>query len=712
MKKNNLPSHQNTLQHKTHQHKSSWCEGLHTLFNPQSIAIAGASNKKGKIGTILAENILKLGYASGLVYLVNPAYKILKMRRCHASLSKIKKKIDVAVVCVPAKLVLDVVQDGAENVKNFVIISSGFSEIGEEGAQREQKLLNLAKKYNLNILGPNCLGFIVPGLKLNASFAGGMPEAGNIAFISQSGALAVALMDKAKEEHLGFSNIVSIGNQMQLGEVELLEYLAEDRETKVIGMYLEGIKDGARFLEKARKISIKKPIVILKAGKTAKSQQAISSHTGALAGSDEIINTAFESAGIIRADDLDNFFDLLKLISFIDAPKNNAVAVITNAGGAGVLATDAFRGKEIILAEFDKKTKEELQKCLPSESSVQNPVDLLGDSREDRYTEVLKILNKKNAGSIICLLTPQEQTPVEKIGEMIIAAEKTSEVPILAVFIGGERTKKSVLHLKRNNIPNFSDPESAVRALDQYYKWSIFRKTEVTENERRDLPERKNKIAKIISEARAQKRKALLFGESAQVMEEYGIKCAQFYEILPSAGTPEEVDYPVALKVDSDKVLHKSDKQALILGIKDKAGLNLAIEKLRDNFPKERFIVQPMQEKNTEIILGIKKDQIFGPVIVYGLGGIYTEIFKMVDFLIPPMGKDRIRENILKGKLGFLFEGARGQTAYDINEFSEIVAALMDFSSENEQIKEFDINPMFIYNDGRKACAIDVKIII
>ena len=683
---------------------------LQSLFAPKSIAIVGASNKKGKIGTIIAENILKLGY-DGKAYMVNPSYKFLKMKFCYPTLSKIKDKVDVAIVCVPAKFVFDVVKDGAKNVKNFVIISAGFSEMGTEGAKREQELLNLAKKHNLNILGPNCLGFIVPELKLNASFAGGMPELGNIAFISQSGALAVALMDKAKEENLGFSNIISVGNQMQLGEIELLEYLAEDKETKVIGMYLEGIKDGIKFLEKAKEISRKKPIVILKAGKTEKSQQAISSHTGALAGSDEIIDVAFESAGIIRADDLDNFFDLLKLISFTDVPKNNASAVITNAGGAGVLTTDAFKNKEITLAEFDEKTKAELRKNLPDESSVQNPIDLLGDAKEDRYENILNILSKKNVGSVICLLTPQEQTPVEKISETIITAKKVNSIPMLAVFIGGEKTRKAILYLEKNNVPNFSNPENAVHALDQYYKWDVFKKNKAETNIAAISSERKNQVAEIIFKAQAQKRKALLFSESAQIMEKYGIKCSEFWEILPLASAPENISYPVALKVDSDKILHKSDKQALILNIKDKDGLDSAVKKLQNNFPGEQLIVQPMEEKQTEIILGIKRDPIFGPVIVYGLGGIYTEIFKMVDFLIPPMSEDAIKKNLLKGKLGFLFNGARGQANYDDSEFSKILTALMAFSLENEQLREFDINPMLIYNDGRKACAIDVKII-
>ena len=685
-----------------------------TFFNPQSIAIVGASNKKGKIGTIVAENILKLGYR-GKTYLVNPAYKILKMKICYSSLSAIGKPVDTAIVCVPAKFVVDVVKDGAKNVKNFVIISSGFSEIGKNGAKLEKQLLEIAQKHKLNILGPNCLGFITPGPKINASFAGGMPEKGNIAFVSQSGALAVALMDKAKEEHLKFSNIISVGNKMQLDESELLTYLANDKETKVIGMYLEGIKNGAKFLETAKKVSFKKPIVVLKAGKTAKAQKAISSHTGALAGSDDIMNVAFESAGVIRANDLDEFFNLLEIISFTDAPRNNEVAAITNAGGAGVLTADSFKGKAMVLSEFDEKTKNMLKEKLPAESSVENPVDLMGDAMEDRYENILKLLNEKDCGSTICILTPQQQTPVEEIAKTIIRLRKTSGSEIVAVFIGGERTKNSVLSLKQNNIPNFSDPGKAVNALEKYYKWDVFRKKKNKIAEQKFLPQRAAQITKIIANAQRQNRRALLFSEAAEVMKQYGIDCVESYAITTEMKDVSEIkNYPVVLKVDSDKILHKSDRLALILNIEGKDALSAAIKKLQENFPGEQLLVQEqlsVQGGQTEIILGIKKDEIFGPIIVYGLGGIYTEVFKMVDFLIPPMNMDELKESISGGKIGFLFSGARGQAAYNLDEFAKIILGLMEFALENSQVKEFDINPIFIYNYNRKACAVDVKLI-
>jgi acetyltransferase len=685
---------------------------LENLFSPKSIAIIGASTKKGKIGTVLVENITKLGY-KGSVYFVNPSYNFLKLKRCYHELSDIKKEVDVAIVAVPAKFVAEVIAKSKDRVKNFVVISAGFSETGGAGIKREKELALLSHKYDVNILGPNCLGYIVPGLKLNASFAGGMPKAGNIAFVSQSGALAVALMDKAEGEHIGFSQIVSVGNKMQIDESALLEYLASDKETKVIGMYLEGIKDGQRFIKIARKVSKIKPIVILKAGKTEKAQKAISSHTGALAGSDDIIDVAFEKAGVIRANDLGEFFDLLTLISFVDAPKNEKVAVITNAGGAGVLTTDAFKNKEVVLVDFAKKIKNQMKAVLPAEGSVENPIDLLGDAQEDRYQSVLDILSKQKLGSIVSILTPQQQTPVEKITQVIVTNKRSTDSAMLTVFIGGGRTEKSVDELKKNAIPNFPNPDSAILALNKYYRWNIYKKEKLQSVEKLNSPLRHKQVQKMISAARAQKRGALYFSEAALAMSKYDINAVEYYEIGgESSDVPLVNFYPVVIKVDSDKVLHKSDKEALLLNIQNELELKTAIEKLRINFPTERLLIQPMQNKQIEIILGIKQDSIFGPVIVYGLGGIYTEIFKMINFLIPPMSREAITDQIMKSKIGFLFLGARGQKKYDIHEFVNIIEGLMAFAIENKNILEFDINPLFLYNDGRRACSVDIKIII
>lgn len=683
---------------------------LEKLFNPQSVAIVGATDEDGKVGTAVCNNIFNLGY-KGEIFLVNPKHEKLFKKDCYPNLEAIQKSIDLAIIVIPAKFVPEVIKNASDKVKNFVIISAGFSETSEEGKKLEQEIMEIAKEKNLNILGPNCLGFIVPKIKLNASFGGGMPKPGNISFVSQSGALISAVLDISKSENFGFSNIISIGNKMQIDESILFEYLEQDPETKVVGMYLEGIKDGKKFRELAEKISRSKPVVILKAGKTEKSQKAISSHTGALAGSEEITKALFKKTGIIEASNFSEFLNLVKLISLSNASSDKKFAVITNAGGPGVLTTDNFSGKKIEIAEISEKTKEKLREFLPRESSVENPIDLLGDAQEDRYEKTLETIDEENLGGIICVLTPQENTPEEKIAKKIIEFKNKTQKIIVAIFLGGEKIKESVIILKKSGIPTFFFPEEAINSLDRYHQWEERKnKIEIKRPETEKNSERIQKTMEIVKQAQTENRTALYFRESAKIMELYGIKTVNFQEINTSEAL--EIDFPMVMKVDSDKVLHKTDKQGLILNIKNEDEFREAYQKMSDNFPKEKIIIQPMQEIKTELILGIKKDETVGPVIVFGLGGIYTEIFKMVDFLIPPTSPQEIREIIMESPIRFLFQESRGQNAYNLQEICDILFKLSLLAQEIEEIKEFDINPLLIYNNNQEAIAVDVKIII
>ncbi|MFH0969110.1 MAG: acetate--CoA ligase family protein [Patescibacteria group bacterium] len=699
---------------------------LEKLFNPQSIAIVGATDEEGKVGTAIVNNLLNLGY-EGKVFLVNPKHEKLSGQDCYPNLEAIKEQVDLAIIAIPAKFVLEVVKNASNKVhphtkdlslnhfgvgaRNFVIISAGFSEIGEEGENREEELLEIAKAKDLNILGPNCLGFIIPRLKLNASFAGGMPKAGNISLISQSGAIISALLDIASQDNVGFSNIISVGNKMDIGENDLLEYLEKDPETKIIGMYLEGIKDGVKFKEIAKKVSKSKPVVVLKAGKTEKSLKAISLHTGALAGSQEIIKALFKKTGIIEIETLEDFFDIVKLISLTDAPLNEKTVVITNAGGPGVLATDAFRGKEIKLAEINEETKNKLRKFLPQESSLENPIDLLGDAGEERYEKTLEEIGKEDAGSIITILTPQENTPSEKIAKKIAEFKNKTKKTIVAAFLGGKKIEKSVEYLKESEIPNYIFPDDAINALDKYYEWEINRnKVEISKNPVELDSDRIVKTGDIIKRAKSEGRSALYFRETKEIMDIYEISTVEFQEI----NTEKElgIDFPMVMKVDSDKVLHKTDREGVILNIKNEDDFRKAYQKMAENFPKENIIIQPMKEIKTELILGIKKDETAGPAVMFGLGGIYTEVFKMVDFILPPASLNEIKNIILKSPIRFLFQGNRGQNPYNLEEISEILLKLSMLAGEIGGIKEFDINPMLIYNDNNPAIAVDVKIII
>lgn len=680
---------------------------LSKFFNPKSIAVIGASAEKGKVGNTISKNILNLGY-KGKVFLVNPKRKKILGCKCYGDILEIKEKIDLAIVVIPAKFVNEAIKKSADKIKNFVVISAGFSEVGEEGKKREEELQKIADDKNLNILGPNCLGFIDPKLKLNASFASGMPAEGNICLISQSGALAVAFLDIAQKEKLGFSHVISVGNKMQLDESDLLEHFVKDRNVKVIGMYLEGIKNGKEFIARAQKISKIKPIVILKAGKTEKAQAAIFSHTGALAGSDEIMQEAFARAGIIKAENLENFFTLLSFFSLANFFKEDQVAIVTNAGGPGVLATDAFYKKEIKLAEIEQKTRDNLKKFLPTESSLQNPIDLLGDAQEDRYEKTLNEIKKqKSIGAIISILTPQGQTPVDKIAEKLVTFKKNNKnIQILGSFVGGKKVEKAIDLLKKNNIPSFSFPEQAVGALEKYLKWKKF---EVISGAKFLADERRIKlVAEIIQKAKEEGRGALYFQEASKMARAYQIKTVEHWAGLSG----EKIEFPVVVKIDSDKILHKTDRNALVLGIKNQVELGKTLREMKKDFPGQNIIIQPMLPRQMELILGIKRDPAFGPVVVYGLGGIYTEIFNMINFLVEPMGVEDIKKSILKSKISFLFRKTRGQYSYNLENIAQILWKVWIMANEIKELKELDINPLLVYNDGREDVAVDVKMII
>lgn len=683
---------------------------MESIFNADSIAIVGASQEKGKVGTAIAENLSKLGY-KGKVYFVNPTRKEIHGKKCYESLYEIKENIDVAIVVIPSKFVYGVIEKASDKVKNFVIISAGFSEIGGEGTQREKDLRELAEKKKLLILGPNCLGFINPYKKINASFAVGMPEKGNIAFVSQSGALMVAAMDIAKKEGLKFSSLVSIGNKMQLSEVELLQELGKDQNTKVIGMYLEGIKDGKKFIEVASEVSRMKPIVILKAGKTEKSQKAISSHTGALSGSDEIMDAVFEKTGIIRANNLQDFFEILEIISSIDAPSNENVAVITNAGGAGVLVSDSFMNKKLKLLEFSDEQKKSLRAKLPEECSVENPIDVIGDAAEDRYEHSLLNVGRSEAGTVMCILTPQEKTPVEKIAKSIVKFSKSADKVVVAAFIGGDLVEEAIMIMKKAGIGTFNFPERAIEILDHYYRWSKWKKSQKTNENESKSKERREIAQKLIEESKSKGKKAMRFDDASNILALYGLNSIESYYFRKNQPVGDDISYPVVAKIDSDKILHKTDQKALILNIKNKENLEESLSDLYSRFPDEDVLVQPMLEKGAEVILGVNRDEIFGPVILCGLGGIYAEVFKMVDFYIAPMSHDDIVKKLLNSKVAFLFLGARGQDKYDVNELAGIILGVLEFASDLDEVMEFDINPLFIYNNGNKATAVDLKII-
>ena len=682
------------------------------LFNPRSIAVVGASGTKGKVGNMIARNITSHTY-EGDVFFVNPGRSKILGKKCYDSLSDIGQKVDCAIIVVPGRFVENIIKEGSSTCKNFVVISAGFGETGAAGHNREMSLKTLAEKLDVKILGPNCLGFLVPSIGLNASFAEGLPEVGRTAVISQSGALAVAIMDKARKEKLGFSSVISIGNKMQIGAAELIDYFRKDKHTKVIALYLEGIDKGQLFLDAiARAVSDGKKVIVLKAGRTQEAQKAIALHTGSLAGSDDIFSAALQKVGALRAKNMSEFFALVR---FGEHYKDNLVnpvrvGIVTNAGGPGVLTTDIVASLAgIEMSKLSKSTQTSLANVLPEAASVHNPVDLLGDAMLDRYEiGIKKLIADKNVDILFVLLTPQDQTPVNQIAKMIIDFQKKTKKLIMTSFIGGERVDNAINSMNDSGVLHFESPTAALAAVASF----VNKRTTYAITQKTIVKNRANLVQNIID--KAEDRTSLYFQECQTIAKEYSITVSKFWDVTNGFDAKMKISYPCVAKVDNPNVLHKTDRGGVILPINNLKELDNARNILLNKFQElgTRIIVQPMLPIETELIIGFKRDPIFGGVIVAGLGGIYTEVFKRVDFYIAPLTLGEIKHTLKTGSISFLFDGTRGKESYNLDFIAHIIYNIALMGIENPQIKAIDINPLLVYNNDMSDVAVDFKILL
>jgi len=683
---------------------------LEKLFAPRSIAIVGASPKQGKLGNVLAENIRRGGWR-GKLYFVNPKYS--KSRSGYfASLGEIGKSVDLTLVAIPAPLVGEVLGQGAKSspaVKNFAVISSGFKEIGNEGKEFEANMVKLAKKYKLNILGPNCLGFANPYENLNATFTDVKLQKGHIAIVSQSGALAVALLDWASGKNIGFSKIISIGNKAVLDESAILEHLANDKGTKAIALYLEDVKNGQAFLSALSKITPRKPVAILKAGRTAAGRKAVSSHTGSLAQDQDVVDAVFEKMNVVPADNIEEFQSLVFYLNSNPVPEKNEVIVLTNAGGPGVMASDFVgKSKNIRLLNFSPDFKQTLKKDLPASASVENPIDVIGDAPPGRYQKVLEKIARKFPGNpVVVILTPQNQTDPARVAQILVKMKK--RIPNLsACFMGGEKIAAAKAILQKNNIPNFHRPEKALSVIEKLVKysqelnsWKIPR-VELLEN-----PE----TGVIIRNAIIANRQMLSWSEAEKLFGKYGIRLAKSISFKnPIDLKSKKISYPVALKTDDPAIAHRLEKNAVMLNIQNEKELRSAFEKM--SAKAKHFLIQPMAEPGLELIIGMKRDPSFGPVILAGWGGSFTELFRDKTILIPPFGRNEIRNRLSQLKIFPVLKGYRGKRGYNLEEISNIVAAVAQIAVENPEIHEIDINPLVVYNNGKRGQILDAKLFL
>lgn len=696
---------------------------LTSMSKPQSVAVVGASAKPGKIGHTILNNVISSGYG-GKIFPINPKEKEIAGLKAYVSVSEVPQQVDLAVIAVPAARVLDVARDcGQAGVKSLVVITAGFKEVGAEGLELEKQLVETCREYGMRMLGPNVVGIIDMHTPLNASFSATSPQKGEIAFLSQSGAMLVAILDWSTQVGLGFSKVVSLGNKADLSEIEFIEDAAADPNTKVILCYIEDIVDGPRFLDVAARAARQKPVIVIKSGTSQAGAQAASSHTGALAGSDLAYDVAFRQCGIIRAHSMTELFDLAVAFAKAPVPKGNRVAIVTNAGGPGIITTDNVEAEGLQMARFEKDTIEELRANLPAEANIYNPVDVLGDAKADRYRFALeKVCADPNVDSVVVLVCPVGVTqPVETSEAILEMRKKFPDKPIFAAYMGGESLAGGASMLAKAGVPCFTFPEPAVASISGLVKYN-----EILETPRDDgangLPCFDCKGVKaVFYDVIKDNRLVLLGSEAAEVAKCYGIPAAPVVLATSPEEAAEEADkmgYPVVMKVASPKILHKTDVGGVKLGLKTAEEVRQAFTEIMENvqgYMPQAVIygieVQKMMPKGTELIIGMTRDVQFGPLIGFGLGGIYVNLLKDVTFrLARGLNTREIEQMLRETKAYTLLRGYRGEKPRDIEALVDTIRRVAALVNDFPEIAEMDINPVFAYEKGLSA--LDIKITI
>lgn len=679
----------------------------------------GASHDKEKVGYSVLNNLRRFGY-KGKIFPVNPKRREILGIRTFPDVGSVKGTIELAIVIVPAPLVAGVLRDcAAKGVPSTVVISSGFREAGAEGAQREEELRAIISESGMRVVGPNCLGIINTSNSLNATFAAGMLPKGRLAFFSQSGALGIAILDWAIGNRIGFSKFISLGNKADLNETDFIEYFIGDPETDMILGYIEDVVEGGRFLQLAREASRVKPIILVKSGGTHAGARAASSHTGALAGSDKAFNAAFKQTGVIRAEGIEDLFETAKAFNCRRLPSGNNLLIVTNAGGPGILAADTAEKAGIDLPPLSRGTIRKLSTFLPKNASLYNPVDIIGDAPAERYSATLDVAIKdRHMDGFLVILTPQATVNVEDTAKAVIKSSAKSDRPFITCFMGEESVRSSVEMLKASSIPNFSYPESAVRAfrkLRDYSRWVRRAKTAPP-----PISADRDAVSKIINEAAGKGRYSLAEDESRKILGSYGFRFPSRYMATDpdeAAAAAERTGFPVVMKVSSPDILHKTDVGGVRLGVRSRKEARAAFSELTLNAKKfmpsafiEGVSVYETVPRGKEIIVGITFDRTFGHMIMFGLGGIYVEILQDVSFRIVPVDEFDAREMIGEIRSFPLLKGARGEKPVDMESIVDAILRLSCLSSDFPAIQELDINPLLV--NEREATTLDARIIL
>jgi acetyl coenzyme A synthetase (ADP forming)-like protein len=694
---------------------------LDSFFNPKSIAIIGASRTPGKVGYDILKNSIQYGY-QGAVYPINPGATEILGVKCHPSIFDVPDKIDLAVVVVPSRNVLEVIEQcGKKGIDSAIIITAGFRESGSEGAKLENDLVKKAKEAGVRFIGPNCLGLIDTHSRVNASFAVGMPHKGSIGFFSQSGALCLAVLDRALPEEIGFSKFISMGNKADISDTDIMLALAEDDNTKVILGYIEGVSDGRSFMEVASKVSKKKPLIILKSGITTSGAKAASSHTGALAGREVSFDAAFKQSGVIKAHTMGELFNYALAFANQPLPEGPNIAIITNSGGPGIIAADASDKSDLQLVPLHKETIDELRSFLPPVASFYNPIDILGDSGAERYEKALyTVLKDDKIQGVVVLLTPTAVVDVDATAKAIANIANLVDKPILTSFMGKKSIESGSKILMNYNVPNYSYPEEAINSLNAMYRYHVW----INRHEKTypQLSGLKEKVVNVFEDVKKEGRERLTESEIHEVLNAYGF--LQPKSLL--ARTSEEavaaskgIGYPVAMKIVSPQIIHKSDIGGVKINLNNKKDVENAFfeitTRVRNIIPTAQIrgvMIQEMIKDGKEVIIGITNDAQFGHMIMFGLGGIYVEVLKDISFRITPLSKEDAHEMVREIKTFPLLRGVRGEAEADIEAIEKSLLILSQMALDFPQIIEADINPLMVKERGEGVVAIDARFTI
>ncbi|MGY2727328.1 bifunctional acetate--CoA ligase family protein/GNAT family N-acetyltransferase [Thermostichus sp. OS-CIW-26] len=697
---------------------------LNPIFLPRSVAVVGATEREGSVGRTVLWNLISHPFG-GTVYPVNPKRHQVLGIRAYERLSALPEPVDLAIIAIPAAGVPAVIQECVEaGVKGAIVLSAGFKEIGPEGLALE-KTIQQAARGKLRLIGPNCLGIQNPHTGLNATFAAQMARPGNVGFISQSGALCTSILDWSLQENVGFSAFISLGSMLDVGWGDLIDYLGEDPHTHSIVLYMESIGDARSFLSAAREVALSKPIIVIKAGRTQAAAQAAASHTGSLTGSDAVLDAAFRRCGVLRVDHIEDLFDLAEVLAKQPRPQGPHLTILTNAGGPGVLATDALIRAGGSLAELSPQTLEQLNQLLPPHWSHGNPIDILGDADPERFAQVLEVV-LRDPGSQGCLviLTPQAMTDPTATAEKVVETWRRSgsRQPILASWMGGAGVDAGEHILNQAGIPTYRYPDQAARVFGYLWRFSYNLKALY---ETPTLPParavERDRVHQILSQARQQGRTLLTEVESKEILAAYGIpvvptRVAASSEAAVEAA--EAIGYPVVLKLYSHTLTHKSDVGGVQLNLPDAEAVRRAYQQIQTNVAEKAgsqhfqgVTVQPMVPTNGyELILGSSEDPQFGPVLLFGSGGQLVEVFQDRSIGLPPLNTTlarRLMENTLIYKA---LKGVRGRRAVDLEALEQLLVRLSQLVAEQREIKEIDINPLLASSEG--LLALDARVIL